>query len=147
METIRKIRCAYERDKKSIRQIARDFNLARNTVKKMLKNDIIDQHYVRKEQTLPKLGQYQEQLSASLAADSSEQRTALPAVPQPDAILCSLYLPFSKSYKSMESILVNGLDSKPLPEPSPAKAPLLKKVIGDDQIMVQERLDSLLAFG
>lgn len=80
METIRKIRCAYERDKKSIRQIARDFNLARNTVKKMLKQGIIDQHYVRKEQPLPKLGPYQEQLSARLAADSSkpkrEQRTA-----------------------------------------------------------------------
>ena len=80
VETIRKIRCAYERDKKSIRQIARDFNLARNTVKKMLKSGIIDQQYVRKEQPFPKLGPYQELLLSSLVADRSkpkrEQRTA-----------------------------------------------------------------------
>lgn len=80
METIRKIRCAYERDKKSIRQIALDFRLARNTVKKMLKTGIIDQQYTRKEQPLPKLAPYQDLLSASLSSDSTkpkrEQRTA-----------------------------------------------------------------------
>ena len=43
METIRKIRCAHERDKKSIRQIAIDFRLARNTVKKILRSGITDQ--------------------------------------------------------------------------------------------------------
>jgi hypothetical protein len=56
VETIRKIRCAYERDKKSIRQIAIDFRLARNTVKKILRTGITDQQYIRKEQPLPKLG-------------------------------------------------------------------------------------------
>ncbi|MBI5485519.1 MAG: IS21 family transposase [Deltaproteobacteria bacterium] len=80
VETIRKIRCAYERDKKSIRQIARDFNLARNTVKKMLKQGIIDQQYIRKEQPLPRLGPYQKFLSERLSSDSTkpkrEQRTA-----------------------------------------------------------------------
>lgn len=80
METIRKIRCAYERDKKSIRQIARDFNLARNTVKKMLRTGIIDQQYVRTTQPFPKLGAYQESLVARLAEDRDkqkrEQRTA-----------------------------------------------------------------------
>lgn len=80
METIRKIRCAYERDKKSIREIARNFNLARNTVKKMLRQGIIDQQYVRKEQPLPKLGPYQAFLSERLSIDSTkpkqEQRSA-----------------------------------------------------------------------
>jgi IS30 family transposase len=80
VKTIRKIRCAYERDKKSIREIARDFNLARNTVKKMLRQGVIDQQYVRKEQPLPKLGPYQVFLSERLSADSTkpkrEQRTA-----------------------------------------------------------------------
>ncbi len=79
METIRKIRCAYERDKKSIREIACDFNLARNTVKKMLRTGVIEQQYVRKEQPLPKLGPYQAFLSERLSADSAkpkrEQRT------------------------------------------------------------------------
>ena len=36
VETIRKIRLAYYRDKKSIRQIAREFKLSRNTVKKVI---------------------------------------------------------------------------------------------------------------
>jgi transposase len=80
VETIRKIRCAYERDKKSIRQIARDFNLSRNTVKKMLRTGIIDQQYVRKTQPFPKLGAYQESLVTRLSEDRDkpkrEQRTA-----------------------------------------------------------------------
>ena len=80
METIRKIRCAYERDKKSIHQIARDFNLARNTVKKMLRSGIIDQQYIRKTQPFPKLGAYQESLVGRLTEDRDkpkrEQRTA-----------------------------------------------------------------------
>jgi transposase len=80
VETIRKIRCAYERDKKSIREIARTFNLSRNTVKKMLRSGITDQQYIRKEQPLPKLGPYMDTLSERLSSDSSkpkrEQRTA-----------------------------------------------------------------------
>ena len=56
METIRKIRCAYEKHKKTIRQIAIYFKLARNTVKKILRSGITDQQYIRKEQPLPKLG-------------------------------------------------------------------------------------------
>ena len=80
VETIRKIRCAYHRDKRSIREISRDFNLSRNTVKKILRNDIIDQQYVRQDQPRPKLGPYQEVLSAALLSDRTkphrEQRTA-----------------------------------------------------------------------
>lgn len=40
VETILKIRCAYHRDGRSIRQIARDFHLSRNTVKKALRSDV-----------------------------------------------------------------------------------------------------------
>ena len=39
VETIRKIRLAYHRDHKPIREIARDFNLSRNTVKKILRSN------------------------------------------------------------------------------------------------------------
>ena len=39
VETIRKILCAYHRDKKKIRQIAREFNLSKNTVKKVIQGD------------------------------------------------------------------------------------------------------------
>jgi len=39
VETIRKIRLAAGDGKKSIRQIARDFNLSRNRVRKVLQSD------------------------------------------------------------------------------------------------------------
>ncbi len=47
METIRKIRCAHQRDGKSIRQIAREFHLSRNTVKKVLRGDATEFTYAR----------------------------------------------------------------------------------------------------
>ncbi len=79
METIRKIRCAYQRDGKSIRQIAREMHLARNTVKKVLRGEATEFTYARTTQPLPKLGPYQESLLARLAADANlprrQQRT------------------------------------------------------------------------
>ena len=81
METIRKIRCAYHRDKKSIRQIAREFKLSRNTVKKVIRRDVTEFTYDRKTQPLPKLASYQDMLSGYLETDASksprERRTAV----------------------------------------------------------------------
>lgn len=81
METIRKIRCAYQRNGKSIRQIARDMQLSRNTVKRVLRGEATEFTYSRSKQPLPKLGPYEETLLASLAADSKkprrDQRTAM----------------------------------------------------------------------
>ena len=81
METIRKVRLAYHRDEKPIREIARDFNLSKNTVKKIIRGGATELAYVRKEQPRPKLALYQEQLSQYLAEDSvkpsREQRTVL----------------------------------------------------------------------
>ncbi len=81
METIRKIRCAYHRDKKGIRQIARELNLSRNTVKKVIRGDTTEFVYDRKAQPLPKLGPYEGSLLECLVNDatkpSREQRTAV----------------------------------------------------------------------
>ena len=82
METIRKIRCAHHRDGKSIRQIARDFHLSRNTVKKVLRRDDVTEFlYARTSQPMPKLGPYEEALSSRLQEDRSkprrEQRSAV----------------------------------------------------------------------
>jgi len=81
VETIRKIRCAYHRDRKAIRQIAREYKLSRNTVKKVLRSDVTEFEYNRQAQPLPKLAPYQELLSGYLAVDSTksprEQRTAV----------------------------------------------------------------------
>ena len=81
METIRKIRLAHLRDGKSIRQIARDFHLSRNTVKKVLRGDATEFTYARTAQPLPKLAAYEDALLAALATDAEkprrEQRTAV----------------------------------------------------------------------
>ena len=74
LETIRKIRCAYQRDGKSIRQITREFHLARNTVKKVLRGEATEFLYTRTAQPLPKLGPYEEALLARLRADADQPR-------------------------------------------------------------------------
>jgi AraC-like DNA-binding protein len=82
VETIRKIRCAHHREGKLIRQIARDFHLSRNTVKKGLRRDAVTEFtYARTSQPMPKPGPYEAALSSRLTADRSiprrEQRTAV----------------------------------------------------------------------
>ena len=70
VETIRKIRCAYQRDGKSIRQIARDLRLSRNTVKKVLRGEATEFTYSRATQPLPKLGPYEDSLLGHLSSDA-----------------------------------------------------------------------------
>lgn len=70
MESIRKIRQAYHRDNKPLRQIAREFHLSKNTVKKIIRSDITEQIYTRSDQPRPKLAQYEERLRQLLAEDS-----------------------------------------------------------------------------
>lgn len=81
METIRKVRCAYHRDRKSIRQIAREYKLSRNTIRKVIRTDVTEFTYERKTQPFPKLLPYHELLSEYLATDIAkperEQRTAI----------------------------------------------------------------------
>lgn len=81
VETIRKIRCAYQRDGKSIRQIARDLRLSRNTVKKVLRGEATEFTYSRTTQPLPKLGPFEDSLLSHLSCDAKkprrEQRTGM----------------------------------------------------------------------
>ena len=81
VETIRKIRCAYQRDGKSIRQIAREMHLSRNTVKKVLRGQDTEFTYARAAQPRPKLGPYETSLLTRLDADAAlprrQQRTAM----------------------------------------------------------------------
>ena len=72
METIRKIRLAHHRNNKSIREIARDMNLSRNTVRKILRSDVTEQHYERTTQPRPKLEPYKDQLSKALEEDQGK---------------------------------------------------------------------------
>jgi len=72
VETIRKIRLAYHRESKPIRQIARDMNLSRNTVRTIIRSDVTELHYERKSQPYPKLETYKEQLNAALKDDQGK---------------------------------------------------------------------------
>ena len=72
VETIRKVRHAHYRDGKGIREITREFNLARNTVRTILRTGMTDQKYVRTEQPRPKLGSFEVSLSEWLAEDNSK---------------------------------------------------------------------------
>lgn len=56
VETISKVRLAHLRKGLSIREISRLYSLSRNTVRKILRSDVIDQKYVRSVQPLRKLG-------------------------------------------------------------------------------------------
>ncbi|MFA7402432.1 MAG: IS21 family transposase [Pelobacteraceae bacterium] len=72
VETIRKVRQAHFRDGKRIREIARDFNLSRNTVRSIIRTGITDQKYVRNEQPHPKLGSFIERLAELLKEDADK---------------------------------------------------------------------------
>ncbi len=72
MDSIIKVRLAYFRDGKAIREIARKFNLARNTVKNIIRSGVTDQKYERSEQPRPKLGAFVEQLTEWLKEDSNK---------------------------------------------------------------------------
>ena len=72
VETIRKVRHAHYRDGKGIREITREFNLARNTVRTILRTGMTDQKYVRTEQPRPKLGSFEDSLSEWLSEDISK---------------------------------------------------------------------------
>lgn len=72
VETIRKVRFAFHQNGLSLREISRKYNLSRNTVRKILRNDIIDQQYVRTVQPMRKLGPFEDRLVSWLETDISK---------------------------------------------------------------------------
>lgn len=74
METIRKIRNAHHRDHKPIRQIARDLNLSRNTVRTILRSDVTELHYERKVQPASKLESFKDSLTQALEEDARKPK-------------------------------------------------------------------------
>ena len=80
VETIRKIRLAARDGKKSIRQIAKDFNVSRNMVRKVLRSDQTRFEYHRESVHRPKLGPFVDSLASLLKHDQplplKQRRTA-----------------------------------------------------------------------
>jgi transposase len=69
VETIAKIRRYYYVEERSIKQISRDLNISRNTVRKIIRSGNTKHEYSRKIQPLPKLGAYLEYLDEQLEQD------------------------------------------------------------------------------
>ena len=72
VETIAKIRRMYHIQHKGFKTIARELSLSKNTVKKIIRLDLIKQVYTRKVQPHKVLGPYRERLEARLEDDRSE---------------------------------------------------------------------------
>ena len=70
VETIARIRREHFVQGKSIKEIARDLRLSRNTVRKVLRSDETSFAYERQVQPRPKLGRWKEQLDRLLAANA-----------------------------------------------------------------------------
>lgn len=71
METIRKVRHAYHRQGRSIRDISEAFHMSRNTVRKILRSDEIAFEYRRGVVHKPKLGPFIEALERRLEEDAA----------------------------------------------------------------------------
>lgn len=89
METIAKIRRDYYVAGKSIRGIARDRKLSRNTVRKVIREGRTKFQYVRTKQPLPKLEKHREQLEALLSSNQKMHRKQRRTLRQMHEELCS----------------------------------------------------------
>lgn len=74
VETIAKIRRYHFVEGRTIRQIARDLNLSRNRVRKVIRNNETEHCYARETQPLPKLGAYIDRLDELLAENAQRPR-------------------------------------------------------------------------
>jgi len=66
VETIAKIRRYHFVEGRSLKQISRDLNISRNTVRKVIRSGASEHSYDREEQPLPKLGSYTKRLDELL---------------------------------------------------------------------------------
>lgn len=80
VETIAKIRLAYFRHKKPIKEICRDLRVSRKVVRKVIRSDATEFHYERESQPRPKIGPWRERLDALLLGNdvkSARERLTL----------------------------------------------------------------------
>jgi gp16 family phage-associated protein len=74
VETIAKVRRDFHRHGKSIKEIARERGLSRNTVRKVLRSDATEFSYARDDQPYPQLGPYLGELDRLLAENEARSR-------------------------------------------------------------------------
>jgi transposase len=74
VETIAKIRRYYFVEGRKIKQISRDLNISKNTVRKVIRSGKTKHEYSRVNQSLPRLGPYLEELDEQLEKDWKRPR-------------------------------------------------------------------------
>jgi transposase-like protein len=72
VETIGRIRREHLVKGKSIKEIARELNMSRNTVRKVLRSEETSFSYEREKQPCPKLGRWKAELDFMLAANATK---------------------------------------------------------------------------
>lgn len=72
VETIAKIRRLYYVQNKGIREISRELNLSKNTVKKVIRENKTSKSYERKKQILPIMGEFKDQLISLLESNVTQ---------------------------------------------------------------------------
>ena len=76
VETIGKVRHAFLVKGRSIKRIARELHLARNTVRGIVRREETERHYVRSDQPLPQLGGFAAALDEMLATNTGKAKRA-----------------------------------------------------------------------
>ena len=74
VQTIGKVRHAFLVKGRSIKRIARELHLARNTVRGIVRGEETERRYIRADQPLPQLGGYSAALDELLAANTSKAK-------------------------------------------------------------------------
>ena len=74
VETIARIRRDHEVKGVSIKKLARDLRVSRNTIRKVVRGDATSHAYVRTIQLMPKLGPWVEELERQLEANEKKPR-------------------------------------------------------------------------
>ena len=72
MDTIARVRLAFHVKGWSVKKIARELHVSRNTVRKIVRSNETDFTYERTNQPLPRIGPWQEQLEQVLAANANK---------------------------------------------------------------------------
>ena len=72
VDTIARVRREFHQRKRSIKEIARELHISRNTVRKILRSDATEFFYVRERQPRPKIGPWKDELDRLLLANEGK---------------------------------------------------------------------------
>ncbi len=72
VDTIARVRREFHQRKRSIKEIARELHISRNTVRKILRSDATEFTYERERQPLPKIGPWKNELDRLLLANEGK---------------------------------------------------------------------------